>query len=455
MIMGVVAVGWSRLRVDSRGRERYTAYFRDLRGRTQVAGTFDNLEKADKAWQAAEFKQSEGRLSDPRRGRQKFEKYVRDVWLPNHVMELSTRERYEKQIDKHLIPWFGGMSMNQIFPSDVREWITHLQNRTPKLKAKTIRNLVSILSAIFTSALPEVIFIHPCKGVATPTVPKRARKIINAKQFDTVYQKLPDADAQLLVETDIESGLRWGEITELRVSDLDLDTRIVTVSRTVIQVTLKNSPDGNRFVVKEYPKDGEDRRFKLSAQIINKLRQHIEALGLGPDDLIFAIRDLPQKKPELTVLPDPAELGMTEPNDKGRQYQHGTPSGYNAGKCRCRHCKAAMAAYRAKRRAAGRDEPRQPPRTLNTDGHIPGDWFRTHIWNPSLEAAKLGVHVRFQDLRHAHASWLLAGGADLQVVKERLGHGSITTTEKYLHTLDDADDTAVDALANIRGRSSA
>jgi Site-specific recombinase XerD len=33
-------------------------------------------------------------------------------------------------------------------------------------------------------------------------------------------------------------------------------------------------------------------------------------------------------------------------------------------------------------------------------------------------------------MRHAHASWLLAGGAELQVVEERLGHASITTTEK-------------------------
>ena len=56
------------------------------------------------------------------------------------------------------------------------------------------------------------------------------------------------------------------------------------------------------------------------------------------------------------------------------------------------------------------------------------------------------------DLRHAHASWLLAGGADLQVVKERLGHASIATTEKYLHSLPDADETAPDALAKIRGR---
>jgi site-specific recombinase XerD len=53
-------------------------------------------------------------------------------------------------------------------------------------------------------------------------------------------------------------------------------------------------------------------------------------------------------------------------------------------------------------------------------------------------------------LRHAHASWLLAGGADLQVVKERLGHGSIATTERYLHTLPDADTTALEALNRIR-----
>jgi len=46
----------------------------------------------------------------------------------------------------------------------------------------------------------------------------------------------------------------------------------------------------------------------------------------------------------------------------------------------------------------------------------------------------------------------LAGGADLAVVKERLGHASIVTTQKYLHTLPDADETALDALAKVRNR---
>jgi len=45
----------------------------------------------------------------------------------------------------------------------------------------------------------------------------------------------------------------------------------------------------------------------------------------------------------------------------------------------------------------------------------------------------------------------LAGGADLQVVKERLGDASIVTTERYLHSLPAADETALDALSRIRG----
>jgi site-specific recombinase XerD len=77
------------------------------------------------------------------------------------------------------------------------------------------------------------------------------------------------------------------------------------------------------------------------------------------------------------------------------------------------------------------------------------------IWRPACEGAGLTVRPRIHDLRHAHASWLLAGGADLQVVKERLGHASIVTTQRYLHTLPDADETAIDAFSRVRNRSSA
>jgi integrase len=151
-------------------------------------------------------------------------------------------------------------------------------------------------------------------------------------------------------------------------------------------------------------------------------------------------------------VPDPETLGTTEPNAEGRTYRHGTLSGYNGGKCRCRPCRDAIASYRTARRGGGKDRPRVG-RPVNTDGHIPNGWFRHQIWRPACKAVGLGTDPRPHDMRHAHASWLLAGGADLQVVKERLGHGSIRTTERYLHTLPDQDESAVDAFLTIRHRA--
>jgi len=56
------------------------------------------------------------------------------------------------------------------------------------------------------------------------------------------------------------------------------------------------------------------------------------------------------------------------------------------------------------------------------------------------------------DLRHAHASWLLAGGADLKTVMDRLGHSQLATTQRYLHTLDTTNDTALTAFLATRDR---
>jgi integrase len=443
---GSTRVGWAQARLSKDGTPRFRACYRDARGKVCSAGTFATERAADKAWQAAETHIAEGRVRDPRRGRQKFRTYVLETWLINHVVEPSTRQNYVYYLHRYLLPEFGQMSMRDIQPSDVRAWITRLSGESAS--PETIRTAKMVLSAIFTTAFDDgIAAIHPCRGIRTPTAPKKRWRIITGEQFDVIYAALDSTEFKLTVETAIESGLRWGELTELRVQDVDLDTHILTVSRAVIQLVMKRNPDRKRFHVK-LPKDNEHRRLKLSKQIIDKLRAHVDSLGLGPDDLLFAIRQQ-QSKPVLRPLPDIESLGMTEPNGRGRRYQHGTLSGYSMGPCRCRHCKGAYAAYRARRRADGKDEPRRP-RSLTTDGHIPRDWFRTNAWKPALDAAGLGFRVRFYDLRHAHASWLLAGGADLQVVKERLGHGSITTTEKYLHTLPDADETALDALDRIR-----
>src|SRR5712691_2285252 len=147
-------------------------------------------------------------------------------------------------------------------------------------------------------------YIHPCRGVKIPTVPATPRTIITPEQFDAIYAALPNADVQLLVETAIETGLRWGELTELRPGDLDPASRMLTVSRKVIELNQEFHPDGRRFLVKHYPKDKEYRRLKLSPLITAKLKAHIQARGLDADALLFARRAAPPAP--LRAVTDPS-----------------------------------------------------------------------------------------------------------------------------------------------------
>jgi integrase len=437
------------------GKAQYTAVYRDLRGAERSAGTYRTEREAIKAWHRAEGDLSSGRAGDPKRGRLTLRQYAETEWLPNHMVEATTRENYRYLLNRYVIPGLGHLRMVELLPFHVREWVGELQ-RDYAARPPTVREAKVVLDAILTTALTDqVVWLHAGRGVKTPPVARKPKRIITVAQYNLVYAALDDETMQLMVETAIESGLRWGELTELRPKDLDPATGVLTISRAVVELKSKDRPEGTRFVVKDYPKDKEWRQLGLTKRLVGRIQQHIRSRGLGRDDLLFphpAPEANRHRRPEL--LPDPQTLGLTEPNEKGKRYLHGTLTAYQAAPCRCRHCKDAVAVYRAERRAGGKDSPRRP-RGVLTDGHIPNNWFRAHVWNPALAAADLGFRVTPHGLRHAHASWLLAGGANLQVVKERLGHGSIVTTGKYLHALPGADQAALEALDAFRSRQPA
>lgn len=99
------------------------------------------------------------------------------------------------------------------------------------------------------------------------------------------------------------------------------------------------------------------------------------------------------------------------------------------------------------------------------DGTAPGrmwpERYRTSAWQPAVQEinrvtehgpAPVDKRPRIHDLRHSHASWLIAQGLPLSYIQARLGHESIqTTVDRYGHLMPDAhQQLAAAAAAGMR-----
>ncbi len=302
-------MGWIRAREGPRGL-RHEAKYRDVRGVERSAGSYRTEKEAIRAWHKAEEDLAAGKVGDPKRGRQTLSTYVETEWFPNHQIELTTRENYRYVLNRYVLPGLGNVRMAELLPHHVREWVTELQ-RDYGARPPTIREAKVVLDAILSTALnDQVVWLHAGRGVKTPPVARKPRRIITVEQYDAIYAGLQDDTMRLLVETKIETGLRWGELTELRPKDIDMKPRLLTVSRAVVELKSKTRPDNVRFVVKDYPKDKEWRQLSLTARLVKQLQQRIKASELGTNDLLFpcpAPEEAPHRRP--AQLPDPATSG--------------------------------------------------------------------------------------------------------------------------------------------------
>jgi integrase len=72
--------------------------------------------------------------------------------------------------------------------------------------------------------------------------------------------------------------------------------------------------------------------------------------------------------------------------------------------------------------------------------------FRSKTFAPAC--ARAGIEgLRFHDLRHTSASWLLADGIPITAVSQRLGHASVSMTlDCYAHTMPETGDVLLAAL---------
>jgi integrase len=211
-----------------------------------------------------------------------------DTWLTSRDLQPTTRGHYRQVLDAHIYPTFGDTAVTAITPAAVRAWHADLARaKGSKVKDRpTARaHAYGLLRTIMNTAVAdEVIAANPCR-VRGGGQSKRVKRIVPATlaELEALTAAMPER-YQLMILLASWCGLRFGEVAELRRSDVDLTNGVIRVRRGVVRTT-----DGH--LVKGPKSDAGRRDVAIPPHLLPAVRDHLKKHAeMGRDGLLFPAR---------------------------------------------------------------------------------------------------------------------------------------------------------------------
>ena len=222
----------------------------------------------------------EGRWRDPILARVPVADYAR-TWIDQRPgLRPRTTDLYRWLVTRHIEPFFARTTLEELTPLMIRRWRAELLESgvSTTMSAKSYRLLRAILN---TAVDDDILERNPCRirGAGDEKAPERPT--LTLAQVQELWMRVPPRfSAFIAVKT--FGSLRWGEITALHRSDIDLSNgelliRVAYVERS--NGALEVGPPKSRAGV---------RRVRLPEPITAMLAAHLDAyVPDSPDALVF------------------------------------------------------------------------------------------------------------------------------------------------------------------------
>lgn len=300
------------------------------------------------------------------------------AWLERQKghMKPSGFRSYDSCWRNHVEPRWAATRIADVTFTDVQAWITGLAG---ELSASMVANVYSVLARILDDAVRDrLIPTNHARGVKLPKRTKSKNVYLTADQLAQLADESGRYSSLVLLLGTV--GLRWGEASALRVSDVDFLRRRIVLHENAVTV-------GSATHVGSL-KTGHQRAVPLSTFVAEALAK--SCMGKEHGDLIWPS----------------AQGGYLGPPASVRSWLSGAVE-------RCQN--AAEQARTAERKA----HPKRGPVT------------------PTFP------RITAHDLRHTAASLAISAGANVLVVQRMLGHASAAMTLDTYADLFDHDLNAV------------
>ena len=278
-------------------------------------------------------------------------------------------------------------AMDPATATDFLSWLVEDQ----KAAYATQKQALNALAFFFKDVcgMEEVLF-----GVKLRKTQKRVPTVLSRAETEGLLEALEEK-YRLAASLQYGAGLRLGELMRLRVKDLDLDRRAVTIRGG---------------------KGDKDRVTVLPVSLVSNLKKLlVENMRIWEGDR------------------DAGAAGVQIPGALGRKFS------------RAGEEFAWFWLFPADKESC------DPESGIKRRHHLHAKVYGRAIKRAALKA-QIHKRVTSHALRHSFATHLLEGGMDLKTIQTLLGHEDITTTEIYLHVVMEANGLGVVSPLDLVGK---
>lgn len=219
-------------------------------------------------------------------------------WVDTRTLTRATRDGYQSLLDIHLAPKWGDTPIRDITTAAVRAWVATLAPGHPGAR----RHAYELFKTIMATAVEDDLIDHsPCKRNMLGSVKgagksmRHAPRALSAEEVSALADEVPGYMRTVVLLLCV-TGMRAGELRELRVKDVNLEAGTLSISRAV-------TGNGKRLTLETPKTAAGERVITLSPDTVALLRAHLAARGVaGREALLFPSSTDPSKHMPMRTL---------------------------------------------------------------------------------------------------------------------------------------------------------
>jgi len=260
----------------------YEVRYRDLMGKNR-SKTFNTEKEASLFDKNQSIAKSNGTLIDYSEGKKTTQKVYEEWFIPMQTKSPKTITEIKSLWGSHIEPFFGKRSINSLKTIEIRNWLLQAdrQNVSPDRRNRALKNvLVRVLDHAVDMGYLSKNVARGSNGRVINAGMKFEKNIRLKRVFSFVELKelaIACGEHQLLILLMGVLGPRWAEAIALKKKDFDLKNRILTIERSISEVS-------GQFYLKS-TKTNHVRTLPLPEFFVSRIESVLEAKS--DEDLIF------------------------------------------------------------------------------------------------------------------------------------------------------------------------